>query len=94
MTSVPLEQLRLFSWRSHQLALWWLGLLYRRPWQVQEALEALPRKPALLAGSLLYLHCLPYAWLISLTARLALYGLSGIEIDLFSVVFVTTKFFL
>lgn len=26
------------GWRDHRAALWWLGLLYRRPLQFQEAL--------------------------------------------------------
>ena len=59
MTPIPLGELR--PWPSHhRSALWWLGLLYRRPRAFREALgEAGPRRaPGI--GSILLLHALPW----------------------------------
>ncbi len=59
MTPLPLEQIGLRG-RHHRSALWWLGILYRRPQQLRKALEALPKLQAWRAGGVLYLHALPY----------------------------------
>jgi hypothetical protein len=52
MTPLPLEQIGLRG-RHHRSALWWLGILYRRPQQIQEALEALPKLQAWRASGVL-----------------------------------------
>jgi len=36
---VPLNKIG-FSWEGHKSALWWLGLLYRRPKEFRESIEA------------------------------------------------------
>jgi AAA domain len=59
LTPLPLERLR-FGWRSHLSALWWLGLLYRRPLRFCEALEALPKTSAVAAGLVLLATAVPY----------------------------------
>ncbi len=79
MTPLPLEQIGL-RWRDHCSALWWLGILYRRPQQLRKQLEALPKFQALHAGSVLYLHALPYILILSIIGRLLLFGSLGLEL--------------
>ncbi|MDS4042106.1 MAG: AAA family ATPase [Candidatus Competibacter sp.] len=79
MTPLPLEQIGLRE-RHHRSALWWLGILYRRPQQLREALEALSKLHALRAGGVLYLHALPYIVILSITGRLVLFGALGLEL--------------
>ena len=45
MTPVPLDKLGLWGWRNHKSALWWLGLLYRRPREFPGKAQALGRVP-------------------------------------------------
>ena len=59
MTPLPLERLRL-GWPFHLSALWWLGLLYRRPHLFCEALEELPKISAVVAGLVLLATAVPY----------------------------------
>jgi len=77
MTPLPLGELRL-NWGSHFSALWWLGLLYRRPARFHEALKALDRWPARAAGLRLYLHAAGWVLLASVLGRLLLYGALGL----------------
>lgn len=56
MTPKPLDQIGL---RDHRVALWWLGLLYRKPGQFEENLPR-NRKRMLSKGFMLFLHALPY----------------------------------
>ena len=73
------SELGRLGWRDHRAALWWLGLLYRRPWAFHQALEAMPTKAALHTGAMLYLHALPYAFLLMVLGRLLLFGWLGME---------------
>ena len=75
MNQTPLESLR---WRDHRAALWWLGLLYRRPKVFQEALEKLPRRRVLAIAGRFLLHSLPYVVLFALALH-ALLFLIGVE---------------
>ena len=72
MTPRPLGKLR---WWDHWAALWWLGLLYRRPHKFREALEQLSRGQAVLSGLLVLGHALPY---LLITAGLFRWVLSGL----------------
>ena len=78
MTPLPLEQLGLRV-QDHRSALWWLGILYRRPYQLRKQLETLPRLQALRAGGVLYLHALLYIVLLSILGRWVLFGVLGLE---------------
>jgi hypothetical protein len=51
MTPTPLDKIVL-TWRDHKSALWWLGLLYRRPVQFQNALKGWSRWQAVRAGAI------------------------------------------
>lgn len=64
----PIDQI---GW-NHRAALWWLGLLYRRPRQFREALEALPRWRRIAAGLVIMLHSLPWTILISIAASVSI----------------------
>lgn len=59
MTPVPLGEFQLSPGR-HRSALWWLGLLYRKPQEFRERLSDLPWRRQLVVGAWLYLHALPY----------------------------------
>ncbi len=78
MTPIPLDQLG-FGWRSHKSAMWWLGLLYRRPKQVHEKLDQMPKDEAEKIGASLYWHNLPYLILLSIVSRFISVGLHGVE---------------
>src|SRR4030095_5866233 len=73
MKPLPVEQLS-FGWRSHRLALWWLGLLYRRPAEFQRVLKSLPRLKSLGTGLALYLHIVPYLVIFCVVGRFLLFG--------------------
>jgi hypothetical protein len=93
MTLIPLDQLG-FGWRSHKSAMWWLGLLYRRPKQIYEKLEQMPRLAAVRAGFSIYWHTLPYLILLCIIVRFIIFGILGVQPDsdnpnLFSHVFNT-----
>ena len=60
--------------RSHLSALWWLGLLYRKPTRFYKAVKRLPRWRALAAALRLYLHAVPSMVLIAVLGRLLLHG--------------------
>ena len=68
MTPIPLADLRL-SPRSHASAMWWLGLLYRRPQRFKEALAELPKRRQRVAAGELLLHVLPYLLVVSVVGR-------------------------
>ncbi len=78
MRPLSLADLRLYP--SHHLsALWWLGLLFRRPRPVDEALKALPRSRAIAGGLILFLHALPWLALTAALGRLVLFVMLGLE---------------
>jgi hypothetical protein len=76
----PLDRIGLRP-RDHKAALWWLGLLYRRPRQFKEALSVsgATRFQAILIGFVLYLHFLPYLLLLVVVGRGLLFGVLGLE---------------
>lgn len=78
MTPVPLDQLR---WRDHTSALWWLGLLYRRPRQFEETTEAYSRWRKITVAVQLYLHFFPYLVVLCVLSRVVLFGLLGLEAE-------------
>jgi hypothetical protein len=59
MTPIPLDQIGL-RWRDHKSALWWLGMVYRRPVQVQQSLKSTSRWTNVKVGLILYAHNSPY----------------------------------
>ena len=69
----PLCQIRL-RWRDHRSALWWLGLLYRRPAQFRGALETCSMPHKLISASCLWLHSLPYVLSLSVIGRYLVFG--------------------
>ena len=73
MTSAPLGPLRL-GWRNHKLALWYLGLLYRRPRWFTERLKAGSRTQQLKNSLILCLHALPCMIVLSVLGRMAVTG--------------------
>jgi hypothetical protein len=78
MKPIPLDQLR-FGWRDHKSALWWLGLLYRRPSELSSGLDELPRLKGIKVGLALYAHFFPYLLLLCILGRLAVFGLFRTE---------------
>ena len=60
---------------------WWLGLLYRRPHRLREALEELPKRAMLRAGAILSAHALVYAVIIATLGRLFLLALDESLLD-------------
>jgi hypothetical protein len=77
MKIIDLDQL---GWgvKSHLSALWWLGLLYRRPRLVKEKLGRLNRRLAGIKGVMLYWHALPYSILLVLGGSYLVFGLLGL----------------
>jgi hypothetical protein len=73
MTPKPLHEIRL-RWGDHKHALWWLGLLYRKPRLFQEALATGTRSQQLGAGWRLVFHFLPYQVLLCVLGRVLLFG--------------------
>ena len=67
---IPLDQVG-FNWRSHKAALAWLWLLYRRPMEFKDAAAGLGRWPGVRVAGTLYLHYLPYLFLVAVMGRLA-----------------------
>ncbi len=80
MTAIPFESLRLDG-RSHQSALWWLVLLYRRPKQFEETLAAAESWQQMVAGLRLYCHQLPYAVSICSLGRMVIFGALGFKAE-------------
>jgi hypothetical protein len=68
VTPIPLAGLRL-SPRSHASAMWWLGLLYRRPQRFKEVLAELPKRRQGVAACVLLLHVLPYLLVVAVVGR-------------------------
>jgi hypothetical protein len=83
MNPLPIYRLR---WREHSSALWWLGLLYRRPQQFRDALSACSAKQQLVAACWLLVHSAPYVVAISAAGRLLVASLTGLEFQLESLV--------
>lgn len=79
MTPLPLKQIGL-RWRDHRSALWWLGILYRRPQYLRQVLEALPNLRILLAISVLYLHILPYIVVLGIIGRFTFFYIFELEL--------------
>ncbi len=77
MTPIPLDQIRL-DWRSHKSALWWLGLLYRKPAAFRAVLAASSNFSALAAAIRIYLHTLPYSLLVAGIGRWLLVDALGL----------------
>ena len=71
MSVLPLAEIGL-GWRSHAAALHWLGLLYRRPAQVQALWRDMPRNRAIRSGLLLLLHAYVYVALWRIVSFLLL----------------------
>ncbi len=57
MTPKPLDQIRL-GWEDHKSALWWLVLIYRRPFEFRSEVERLSRLVRLETALRLCLHAL------------------------------------
>ncbi|MGH9836010.1 MAG: AAA family ATPase, partial [Blastocatellia bacterium] len=73
MIPIPLNKIGL-SWRDHKSALWWLGLLYRRPAKFRESLTKLPGRKVVRSGFLLWFHSLPYIIALNIIGRLFIFG--------------------
>lgn len=67
MTPLPLDKLEL-GYNSHRSALWWLGLLYRRPNEFRKALEQ-QRRNVVRTAVFLWFHVLPWLFLATLAGR-------------------------
>lgn len=72
MTPTPLDKIGL-RWRDHKSALWWLGLLYRKPKKFANFLDQLCHRSALRVGFFLLLHMLIYVVTIIVVGRLFLF---------------------
>lgn len=68
---MPLERLR-FGWRSQMSALWWLGILYRRPAELGDRLATIPRVHAMRVGLGLMICGLLYALPLTIMCHLIL----------------------
>jgi hypothetical protein len=79
MTPIPLDQLG-FGWRSHKSAMWWLGLLYRRPKDVHSQLDQMPKLAAAKTGFALYWHNLPYLVFAGVIARFIIFDVFGVQL--------------
>lgn len=79
MNPKPLDQIRL-RFGDHKAALWWLGLLYRRPRRFHRSLEEVPRGRRLAAGWRLWAHALPYVALLSFSGRFAVSAALGMPV--------------
>jgi hypothetical protein len=74
---LPLDQIRLFDWKSHRAALWWFGVTYAQPKTLSESLGSLSRARATKVGIVLYLHSLLYVAVLSVV--LTFTSLSGVS---------------
>ena len=77
MSPIPLDQLG-WRWRDHKAALWWLGLLYRRPDQFRQTLAGLSRSQGIFIGIRLWAHFLPYFVFVCVLGRLFVFGALGL----------------
>ncbi len=73
MKHLPLTEIRL-DWRGHRSALWWVGLLYRKPRAVEQAEASLSRGQRAAAVLRIYLHATPYLLIASALGRWLLFG--------------------
>lgn len=80
MIPLPLESIRL-NLRSHLSALWWLGLLYRRPHRFYESLVKLPRRTRIAVAVQLYLHAVPWMLLVCVMGRAFLFGALHLPVE-------------
>lgn len=64
MNPLPLASIGL-GWSDHFSALWWLGLLYRRPRQFQAALSTCSVRQQLATAFWLLVHSAPYVFALS-----------------------------
>jgi hypothetical protein len=79
MTPIPPGELRL--WPSHhRSALWWLGLLYRRPRVFRQSLGEAGRRGALTSAAILVLHALPWMFVVAAFGQLVLFGGVGLPL--------------
>jgi len=62
------------KWWDHRSALWWLGLLYRRPYQFRKALAGLPPRRAFAASGLILGHALPHLVILACVLRWLLFS--------------------
>jgi hypothetical protein len=74
-----------FRRSDHFSALWWLGLVYRRPEQFQAALLSCSARQQLITAFCLLVHGTPYVLAISVASRLLVANLFGLEIQLVDV---------
>jgi hypothetical protein len=82
MTPVPLDQIGL-RLRDHRSALWWGGLLYRRPGQVKKIIDInnISSINLVKIGLILYTHFLPYMAILLFLGRIVLFELLGLPKD-------------
>lgn len=67
--------------RSHLSALWWLGLLYRRPLGFRNAVEELGRRKGFATALRIYLHQFPYMLLVCILGHGVFHDLLGFEVQ-------------
>src|SRR3989339_1284995 len=70
---VPLNKIG-FSWEGYKSALWWLGLLYRRPKEFRESLEGLSLRESIFVFFKILLPFLTYIILFVILVRALIYG--------------------
>ena len=75
---VPLNKIG-FSWEGHKSALWWLGLLYRRPKEFRESLEEICLRENIVVLFKILLQFLPYLILFVVLGRVLIYDIIGLE---------------
>ncbi len=72
MKPLPLEQIG-WNWESHKLALWWLGLLYRKPAQFNDNLDTIIQKQGyqkiIFSSVKLLYHFIPWMILFIIICR-------------------------
>jgi len=78
MTPTPLDKIGL-RWHDHKSALWWLGLLYRRPAQFENTLESFSKSKSLQIAFFLYLHSLIYIILVIVVGQYIIFVLLKIS---------------
>ena len=72
---VPLNKIG-FSWEGYKSALWWLGLLYRRPKEFRESLEGLSLRESIFVFFKILLPFLTYSILFAILVRALIYGIT------------------
>src|SRR4051794_27154897 len=79
MMVLPINE-AVLSWRHHSAVLWWLGLLYRRPKQLQQALLEFSWTRVVSVGLALYIYVLLYMATAILIAHLIIFTLGLVYI--------------